>query len=66
VPLPSVIGGCATFTTWLVVVANQELARYVGFGWMLAGLLVFLLYRRLSAATSTGPRGGPPPGERSQ
>lgn len=46
VPLPSVIGGCATLTTWVVVIANQELARFVGFGWLMIGLLVFLAYRR--------------------
>ena len=63
VPLPSVIGGAATFTTWLVVVANQELARIVGFSWMLGGLLVFLLYRRLAAERGTAPSAGPPPGE---
>lgn len=63
VPLPSVIGAAATFTTWLVVVANQELARTVGFSWMLGGLLVFLLYRRLAARRTTAPSGGPPPGE---
>jgi APA family basic amino acid/polyamine antiporter len=63
VPLPSIIGGLATFATWLVVVANQELARSVGFGWLLGGLVVFLVYRRLSARGAQTPGAGPSPGK---
>ena len=45
IPLPAVVGGLATGTTWFIVVVNQELTRYVGFSWLGVGFVVFLLYR---------------------
>ncbi|GAG30134.1 unnamed protein product, partial [marine sediment metagenome] len=48
IPLPSVIGALATGGTWVVVVMTEEVTRYLGFGWLALGLVVFLLYRRSS------------------
>ncbi len=45
-PVASIIGALATGATWVVVVVTEEVTRYVGFGWLAVGLIMFLLYRR--------------------
>jgi len=45
IPLTAVIGVLGTLTTWVVVVITQEAGRVVGFPWLLAGLVVYFLYR---------------------
>jgi len=45
IPLTAVIGVLGTLTTWVVVVITQEAGRMVGFPWLLAGLVVYFLYR---------------------
>ena len=45
IPLTAVIGGLGTLSTWVVVVVTQEAGRAVGFPWLVAGLVVYLLYR---------------------
>jgi len=45
IPLTAIIGAVGTLTTWVVVVATQEAAWAVGFPWLVAGLVVYLLYR---------------------
>src|SRR4051794_36870168 len=44
-PLPAVIGGALSILAWISVVVLHEGARYVGFGWMAAGLTLYLVYR---------------------
>lgn len=58
IPLPAIVGGLATGTTWFIVVVNQDLTRYVGFSWLAVGFMVFLLYRR---AASRAPGAPSPP-----
>jgi APA family basic amino acid/polyamine antiporter len=41
-----VLGGLGTFTVWCVVVATHPFGRGIGFGWMIAGLIMYVLYRR--------------------
>ena len=45
VPLPAAVGAVASFVAWVSVVVFHEGARYVGFGWMLFGLAVYVIYR---------------------
>jgi len=45
VPLPGVVGGVVSFAAWVSVLVLHSGARYVGLGWMAAGLTLYLLYR---------------------
>lgn len=45
-PLTAVLGGLGTFAAWIVVMALNPRTLFVGLGWMVAGLLVYVLYRR--------------------
>jgi basic amino acid/polyamine antiporter, APA family len=45
-PLTAVIGGIGTFAAWVSVLALHVDARYVGTGWMIVGLIGYVLYRR--------------------
>jgi APA family basic amino acid/polyamine antiporter len=46
IPVTAVIGGLATFITWLIVVYTHEIGRIIGFSWLAVGLLIYFLYRR--------------------
>lgn len=46
IPVTAVLGGLATFATWLMVVYTHEIGRIVGFAWLGIGLLMYFLYRR--------------------
>jgi APA family basic amino acid/polyamine antiporter len=46
VPLTAVIGGLGTFAAWIVVMALNLRTLTIGAIWMLAGLAIYLLYRR--------------------
>ncbi|HXD54991.1 MAG TPA: amino acid permease [Solirubrobacteraceae bacterium] len=45
-PLPAVFGAIASGAGWLAVMIVHEPARYVGLGWMLFGLALYVIYRR--------------------
>jgi APA family basic amino acid/polyamine antiporter len=45
IPLTAIIGAVGTLITWVVVVITQEAGRAVGFPWLVAGLVIYLLYR---------------------
>ncbi len=45
-PLPAVLGALLSGAGWVTVVALHAGARYVGLGWLLAGLLLYVVYRR--------------------
>jgi basic amino acid/polyamine antiporter, APA family len=45
-PLPAVFGALASAAGWIAVVVVHQPARYVGFGWMLAGITMYVVYRR--------------------
>jgi APA family basic amino acid/polyamine antiporter len=44
-PIPAVIGAVASLLGWVSVVVLHDGARYVGFGWMLFGLVLYVVYR---------------------
>src|SRR6201991_2835375 len=46
VPLSAVLGGLGTFAAWLVVMVLNPSTLFVGTGWMLLGIVVYVLYRR--------------------
>ena len=45
-PVFAFVGGIATGISFLVLVAQNPLTRWVGLGWMLAGLAGYVVYRR--------------------
>ena len=44
-PLPAVLGALLSFAGWACVLVFHTGARYVGTGWLLAGLALYLIYR---------------------
>ena len=46
VPLTAVLGGLGTFAAWIVVMALNPRTLFVGIGWMVFGIAVYVLYRR--------------------
>jgi len=49
-PLPAVLGALACAAGWLAVMVVHEPARYVGLGWMLFGIALYVIYRRADEA----------------
>jgi APA family basic amino acid/polyamine antiporter len=49
VPLPAVLGGVLSLGGWGAVIAFHSGARYVGFGWLLGGLTLYVIYRKSQA-----------------
>jgi basic amino acid/polyamine antiporter, APA family len=45
-PLFAIFGGLGTAAAWLVVVVQKTGPRWAGLGWLVAGLLLYVLYRR--------------------
>jgi basic amino acid/polyamine antiporter, APA family len=45
-PLFAIFGGLGTAAAWLVVVVQKADARFVGFGWLILGLILYAVYRR--------------------
>lgn len=46
VPLPALAGAVLTGLAWLSVVVLHEEARWVGGGWMVFGIVAYVIYRR--------------------
>jgi APA family basic amino acid/polyamine antiporter len=46
VPLTAVLGGLGTFAAWIVVLALDPKTLAVGGGWMVLGVVVYVLFRR--------------------
>src|SRR5215207_9890498 len=51
-PLFAIVGGLATGASWLVIVVQNPTTRWVGLGWIAAGLVFYALYRRYSVHES--------------
>jgi basic amino acid/polyamine antiporter, APA family len=45
-PITAILGGLGTFGAWVVVMALNPATLAVGIGWMTAGIVVYVLYRR--------------------
>jgi len=46
IPLTAVLGGLGTFAAWISVLVLHPEARTVGVGWMLVGIVGYVIYRR--------------------
>jgi len=46
IPLTAVLGFCATFTVWLIVVVTHVHGRNLGFIWMGLGAVLYIWYRK--------------------
>ncbi|MEX2421204.1 MAG: APC family permease, partial [Actinomycetota bacterium] len=51
-PLPTLVAGALTLLAWVSVIVFHDGARYLGGGWMLFGLLAYVIYRRGFEGTS--------------
>jgi basic amino acid/polyamine antiporter, APA family len=47
-PLFAIFGGLGTGIAWIVVVVQKEGPRWAGLGWLAAGLLAYVAYRRFA------------------
>ena len=45
-PLTALLGLLATAGVWVVIISTQSYSRWVGFGWLLLGLVLYTLYQR--------------------
>jgi basic amino acid/polyamine antiporter, APA family len=45
-PLPAAFGALVSAAGWVAVLVLHERARYVGMGWMLMGIALYVIYRR--------------------
>lgn len=59
-PVPAVIGAITSLLVWLSVVILHDGARYVGGAWLIAGTLLFVVYRRSQGKSLTAHMTVPP------
>jgi basic amino acid/polyamine antiporter, APA family len=52
-PLPSALGALVGAASWVTVVVQHDGARYVGGGWLLGGLAMYVIYRKLQGKSLT-------------
>ena len=45
-PVFAIVGGLGTGLSWLVIVVQTPSIRYTGLGWLLVGLLFYVVYRK--------------------
>jgi basic amino acid/polyamine antiporter, APA family len=53
VPVPALIGGVTAFAAWISVLVLHSGARYVGLGWMIGGLTLYVVYRKSQGKSLT-------------
>ena len=44
-PISAIIGFLATTTIWLLILVTEAYSRWVGLGWMVIGLIIYVIYR---------------------
>ena len=49
-PISALMGLAATTIIWIIILATQAYSRWVGFGWMAIGLIIYYFYRRRQAS----------------
>jgi APA family basic amino acid/polyamine antiporter len=52
-PLPSALGAVIGAASWVTVIVLHEGARYVGGGWLLVGLAMYVIYRKAQGKSLT-------------
>ena len=45
-PISAILGLAATAIIWIIILITQPYSRWVGISWMVAGLIIYYLYRR--------------------
>ena len=45
-PLFAILGGLGTLIAWLVIVVQEPITRWAGFGWLVFGFVAYAIYRR--------------------
>jgi basic amino acid/polyamine antiporter, APA family len=50
-PVPAIVGAVLMFLLWVVVIVFRAKARWVGGGWMLFGIVGYVVYRRFVEGT---------------
>jgi APA family basic amino acid/polyamine antiporter len=53
IPLTAVIGAVASFAVWLLIIITKPEGRYLGFGWLIFGVVMYLIYRRKKRISPT-------------
>jgi basic amino acid/polyamine antiporter, APA family len=53
VPLPALVGALVSFLAWISVLVLHSGARYVGLGWMVGGLTLYVIYRKSQGKSLT-------------
>jgi basic amino acid/polyamine antiporter, APA family len=53
IPVLAVLGGLGTAAVWVVVVLTHAFGRTVGISWMVAGVVMYVLYRRAKGYSLT-------------
>jgi APA family basic amino acid/polyamine antiporter len=53
VPIPAVLGAVVAFLAWISVLVLHQGARYVGGGWMIVGLVLYVAYRKSQGKSLT-------------
>ena len=53
IPVLAVVGGLGTATVWVVVVFTHATGRTVGIAWMVAGVVMYVIYRRVKGYSLT-------------
>jgi basic amino acid/polyamine antiporter, APA family len=48
IPITAILGLAFSVVVWFVVISSQVYARYVGCGWILLGLIIYIIYRKRS------------------
>src|SRR5581483_1539588 len=51
-PVPALLGALLMSLLWLAVIVFHARARWVGGGWMVFGIVAYIVYRRLVERTS--------------
>jgi APA family basic amino acid/polyamine antiporter len=46
VPIPAVVGGLLAVAGWIALIIFHAGARYLGLGWLLAGIALYVIYRK--------------------
>ena len=45
-PISAILGICALSIIWVIILITQPYSRWVGLGWMIAGVIIYYFYRR--------------------
>jgi APA family basic amino acid/polyamine antiporter len=51
-PVSAMIGFAATVSIWIIILITEPYSRWVGLGWMVAGLIIYYLYRLIQRKSS--------------